>query len=172
MSYGIVLRNSTPGQDAIGVTVTVNVVDASNAVLKTDVSRITGIPASGTYYFGGVVPLDPSAAAPANIAVSVQVESGRPTRLRVPPVSGLTAVDSSGETHVQGQVSNPYTKPMSSLTRITSVVFDAGGNVIGGGVTFPAAPILPADRVKFEMPIAGVTLDRIASVQASVEPET
>ena len=82
-----------------------------------------------------------------------------------------SAVDSSGETHVQGQVSNPYTKPMSSLTRITSVVFDAGGNVIGGGFTFPAAPIPPNARVGFDMPIAGVTLDRIGSVQASVEPE-
>lgn len=30
LSYGVVLRNSTPDRDAIGVTVTVNVVDASN----------------------------------------------------------------------------------------------------------------------------------------------
>jgi hypothetical protein len=171
LGYGIVLRNSTPDRDALGVTVTVNVVDASNGVLTTDVARIAGIAASATYYFGGVVSLDASAA-PANLHVNIQVESGRPTRLRLPPVSGLAAVDSSGATHVQGQVSNPYSRPMSSLTRITSVVFDAGGNVIGGGVTFPAAPIPPGARVGFEMPIAGVALDRIGSVQASVDPET
>jgi hypothetical protein len=117
------------------------------------------------------VPLDASAA-PANLQVNVQVEAGRPARLRLPPVSNLTATaDSSGGAHVQGQLSNPYTKPMSSLTRITSVVFDAAGNVIGGGITFPAAPIPPGARVGFDMPIAGVTLDRIGSVQASVEPQ-
>jgi hypothetical protein len=171
MGYGIVLRNSTPGQDAIGVTVTVNVVDASNGVLKTDTTRIAAIAASTTYYFGGAVPLDASAA-PANLQVNVQVEAGRPARLRLPPVSNLTATaDSSGGAHVQGQLSNPYTKPMSSLTRITSVVFDAAGNVIGGGITFPAAPIPPGARVGFDMPIAGVTLDRIGSVQASAEPQ-
>jgi hypothetical protein len=169
LSYGVVLRNSSPDRDAIGVTVTVNVVDAANGVLKTDTTQITGIPAATTYYLGNALSLD-AGAAPASLAVAVHVDSGQARRLALPPITNVRAIDVSGEAHVDGEFSNPYTKPMSSFTRITSVVFDPAGNVIGGGVTFPAAPVPPSGRVTFDLPVVGVDPARIGSVQGSVEP--
>ncbi len=171
MSYGIVLRNSSPDQDAIRVTVTVSAVDANNRILKSDSSTIEAIPASTTYYFGDYIFLDLSAT-PAKLEINVQTEAGRAKSLILPPVANLRAVDSFGETRVEGEFSNPYSKPISSLARITCVVFDAGGNVIGGGFTYPDADVPPGGRIGFDMNAYGVTLSQVGSVQASVEPET
>jgi hypothetical protein len=46
-------------------------------------------------------------------------------------------VDAGGIVRVQGVVSNQRARPVSTLTHISTVVFDRGGNVIGGGFTFP-----------------------------------
>src|SRR3954453_9541058 len=157
LGYGVVLRDTSATRDAVGVTVTVNVVDAANRVLRTDTSRISGIPAGATYYFGGDVSLD-AGAAPANLQVTARAESDQAKRLAAPPVNGLTAVaDATGRTHLRGALTNPSTKPMSSLTRISGVVLDAAGNVIGGGVTFPFAPVQSREHSEFDLPVTGVT---------------
>src|SRR4051812_15520208 len=170
LGYGVVLRDTSPSRDAVGVTVTVNVVDAANRVLRTDTSRISGIPAGATYYFGGDVSLD-AGAAPANLQVTARAESDQAKRLAAPPVNGLTAVaDATGRTHLRGALTNPSTKPLSSLTRISGVVLDAAGNVIGGGVTFPFAPVQSREHSEFDLPVTGVTTDRIGSVHVSVAP--
>jgi len=166
VGYGIVLRNTATNRDAIGVTLTVNFLDAGGAVLKSEVSRIPGIPAATTSYFGGVVSLDAGTTA-ASLQASVQVEAGQPTRLRPPPVSGVHAVDTGGTVHVEGVVSNQTTRPISTLTRLSAVVFDPAGNVIGGGFTFPAATIQPNEQSQFDITVPGVTIDRVGSAQVS-----
>jgi len=168
LGYGIVLRDTSPTRDAVGVTVTVNVVDAANRVLRTETTRISGLPAGSTYYFGGDVFLD-AGSTPANLQVTARAESDQAKKLQAAPVTGLAAAaDGAGKTHVQGRLTNPsVTKPMSALTRISAVVFDAAGNVIGGGFTFPTAPVQPNDHVDFDLPVTGVTADRIGSVQVS-----
>lgn len=170
LGYGVVLRDTSPTRDVLGVTVTVNVVDAANHVLRTDTSVISGIAAGSTYYFGGDVFLD-AGAVPASLQVTARAAGDQARRLDPPPVLGLTAAaDAAGKTHVHGTLTNPSAKPMSSLARISGVVFDAAGNVIGGGVTFPGAPVGPNDHSDFDLPVPGVTLDRIGSVQVSVAP--
>src|SRR4051812_32973830 len=79
LGYGVVLRDTSSTRDAVGVTVTVNVVDAANRVLRTDTSRISGIPAGETYYFGGDVFLD-AGAAPASLQVTARAESDQAKR--------------------------------------------------------------------------------------------
>jgi hypothetical protein len=78
------------------------------------------------------------------------------------------AVDAGGAAHVQGVVANDTTRPISTLTRISAVAFDPAGNVIGGGYAFPAATIGPNDQGQFDVPLVGVTVDRVASAQVSV----
>lgn len=172
LGYGVVLRNTSATRDAVGVTVTVNVVDAASRVLRTEATRISGIPAGSTYYFGGDVFLDAGSAAPASLQVAARAESDQPKKLEAAPVTGVTgASDAAGKTHVRGEVTNPSrSKPMSALTRISGVVFDASGNVIGGGFTFPTAVVQPNDHLGFDLPVTGVTTDRIGSVQVSVAP--
>jgi hypothetical protein len=167
VGYGIVLRNAAGDRDAVGVTLTVNVLDAGGAALKSEVSRIPGIPAATTFYFGSVVSLDAGTTA-ASLQATVQVGAGQARRLELPPVSAVHAVDAGGAAHVQGVVANDTTRPISTLTRISAVAFDPAGNVIGGGFAFPAATIGPNDQGQFDVPLVGVTVDRVASAQVSV----
>src|SRR5262245_20979850 len=169
VGYGVVLRNTAGDRDALGVTVTVNVLDAGNHVLKTEVTRLAGIPASQTYYFGGVIFLDAGTTA-ASLQASVRVAEGHAKRFKPPDLADLHAIDANGVAHVEGVLGNQGTRPISGLARITGVVFDAAGNVIGGGYTFPTGLVQPNDHVQFDLAVPGVTVDRIGSVQASVEP--
>lgn len=169
VGYGVVLRNTAADRDALGVTVTVNVLDAGNHVLKTEVTRIAGIPAALTYYFGGVVFLDAATTA-VSLQASVRVAAGQAERFRPPDVADVHAVDAAGVAHLEGVLGNEGTRPISALTRITGVVFDPAGNVIGGGYTFPTGLVQPSDHMQFDIAVPGVTVDRIGSVQASVEP--
>jgi hypothetical protein len=166
LGYGIVLRNAAADRDAIGVTLTVNVLDAAGGVLKSDVSRIPGIPAATTSYFGGVVFLDAGTTA-ASLQAKVTVEAGRARHLQPLAVSGVHAVDAGGVLHVQGAVTNQTPRPISTLARISTVVFDAAGNVIGGGFTFPTETIQPNDDGPFDIAVPGVTIDRVGSAQVS-----
>jgi hypothetical protein len=168
VGYGIVLRNTAADRDAVGVTLTVNVLDAGGAALKSEVSRIPGIPAASTYYFGGVVSLA-AGTTPSSLQASVRVESGQASRLKLPQVSGVRAVDAGGTVHVQGTVANDSPRPISTLTRISAVAFDQAGNVIGGGFTFPAATIQPNDDGPFDVPLVGLTVDRVGSAQVSAD---
>jgi hypothetical protein len=171
MAYGIVLRNLSPDQDAIEVEVVVNAVDANNRILESDSARLEAIPAVTTYYLGDYFALD-LGATPAKLEISVRTEAGRAKSLVLPPVANLRATDFYGDTQIAGEFSNPYTKPTSSLARITAVVFDAAGNVIGGGYTYPQASVAPGERIGFEITAYGVNLALVGSIQASVEPET
>jgi hypothetical protein len=167
VGYGIVLRNAAADRDAIGVTLTVKVLDAGGSVLKSEVSRIPGIPATTTSYFGSVVPLDAGTTA-ASVQANVTVEAGQARRSLQPlPVSGVHAVDAGGIVHIQGVVSNQTARPVSTLTRISTVVFDPAGNVIGGGFTFPTETIQPNDDGPFDIAVPGVTIDRVGSAQVS-----
>lgn len=52
VAYGVVLRNVSPDEDALRVSVTVSAVDANNQILKSDSTTIAVIPAAETYYLG------------------------------------------------------------------------------------------------------------------------
>ena len=166
VGYGIVLRNAAADRDAIGLTLTVKVLDAAGAVLTNEVSRIPGIPAATTSYFGSVVPFDAGTTV-ASLQANVTVDDGQAHRLQPLPVSGTHAVDAGGIVHVQGVVSNRTARPLSTLMRISTVVFDPAGNVIGGGFTFPTETIQPNDDGPFDIAVPGVTIDRVGSAQVS-----
>jgi hypothetical protein len=170
MSLGVVLRNVSPDEDALRVQVTVNIVDGSGRILKTNASTISGIPAGSTYYQGDYVFLD-YADTPTRLVITVQVGQRQTKKIgALPPTANLRAVDSFGDTRVEGEFSNPYAQTMSTSARITCAVFDNGGNVIGGGFTYPASSVSPGGRIGFSMGIEGVKLVRVATIQCSVEP--
>ena len=169
--YGLVLHNLSPDQDALDVSVLVNVLDASGAILGSDNVRVNDIPAGATFYAGGDVDYNGSAPA-ASIEATVQVGDHQPKKIGgLPPVSNLRWSDGFSGAEVAGEFSNPYTQPLSSLAEIGVVCFDSAGNVIGGTYTFPPAEVPPGGRAGFSAEIDGLSAARIASCQASVEPE-
>ena len=60
---------------------------------------------------------------------------------------------------------------LSSLARITGVVFDAAGNVIGGGAAYPPATVAPGGHASFTIAALSVPFGGAASAQVSAEPE-
>jgi len=106
------------------------------------------------------------------LEVNVQA-GGHQKRLigTLPPVANIRTSDSFGSLDVIGEFSNPYTQTMSSLARITAVCFDAAGNVIGGGRSYPQAAVPPGGRIGFSVSVEGLSASQIASAQVSVEPD-
>lgn len=109
---------------------------------------------------------------PQRLEITAQVQERAKKSIILPPISNLrVGTDVFGSARVFGEFSNPYTRTMSSFARITVVVFDGTGTVIGGGFTFPDASVPPGGRIGFDTGVGGLTAGQIASVQASVEPE-
>lgn len=167
------MQNVSPDEDALDVEVIVNVLDASGRILETDSNTYEAIPAGATYYGGGDAIYDGSTL-PSRLEVRTQV-GGRQRKAGIvlPPVSNVRVTEGFLGANVLGEVMNASTRSLSSLARITIVCFDAGGNVIGGGSTFPpgSSDIPPGARFAFDASIEGLSASQIASAQVSVEPE-
>ena len=169
VGYGVVLANTSTDQDAGNLTVNVNVLDASARVLTGESNTILVIPAASRYYLGSEVFVT-LAEVPASLEIRVTIGESRPRGAVLPPVANVRVIDDSG-TRVEGELTNPFTQELSSFARITAVVFDAAGNVAGGGFSFPDAAVPPGGRAGFSVRVFGVPISRAASAEVSVEPE-
>jgi uncharacterized membrane protein len=172
VSYGIVLQNTSPDEDARNVTLTVNFLDTNGLIVHAStLSDIGPIPAGATYYYGGGYS-ENGEGLPVRLEVaSAQVTERQPSAIGdFPPVSNVSVTDISGIAHVGGEVTNPYTWTIPDYVDVTAVCFDASGNVIGGGGGKLNASITPGGRTGFDVPIESLTAAQIASVQVSVAP--
>jgi hypothetical protein len=167
--YGIVLRNISPDEDAINVDVTVNILDASGLILETEVDNYIAVPAGTTYYAGGESIFNGQ---PARLEVRVQTrQRQRKSIPGLPTVQNVRVTEGFLGAELSGELANPYSRPLSSLARITFVCLDAAGNAIGGGYTYPETDVPPGARIGFNTFIEGLSASQISSVQVSVEPE-
>jgi hypothetical protein len=139
--YGIVLQNVSPDEDALRVTVLVNIVDAGGRMLKSESDTYEAIPAGATYSAGGES-IFGGTPARLEITTTVGQRQKRSPSLVLPPVSNLRVTSDFLGANAVGEVANPSTtKSLSGLARITFVCLDASGNVIGGGFTYPASAV-------------------------------
>lgn len=170
--YGIVLQNVSPDEDALDVTLLVNILDASGRIVKSESDNYEAIPAGATYYAGGDSIFEGTAA---RLEVTAQTGSSqKKASILMPQVSNARVTGDFLGVNVVGEVMNPSTtRPLSWLSRISVVCFDGAGNVIGGGDGFwPGTSNLPPGaRIGFEISVEGLVAAQIASVQVSVEPE-
>ncbi len=169
--YGVVLRNPSPDEDALRVTVLVNLLAANGSIVDSDSTVIEGIPAGAEYYHGGHAIYN--GAIPATkLEVSVQIGGHQAKRIgSLPPVTNVRWTENFLGTSVAGEFSNPYTQTLSRLARITFVCFRSDGSVVGGGYTYPPAAIPVGGRAGFSGSLEAVPVSSIASCQASIEPE-
>lgn len=171
VGYGAVIRNLSPDEDALGVTVLVNVIGSGGQILESEADRYDAIPATGTYYAGGLILINQGNASVARLEVSVSFRERAKKAITLPLVSNVRVqADAVGIAEVAGELQNTSTKPLSSLSDVTAVVFDAAGNVLGGGWGFLEADVPPGARIGFTVSIAGRSPSEIASAQVSVEP--
>ena len=169
--YGVVLQNASPDEDALNVDVTVNILDASGRILVSDSTTYEAIPAGATYYAGGESMYNGATPA-ARLEVMTRIgEHQKKSIGTLPPVSNVRFSERFSGVDVLGELSNPYTKTLSPIARITAVCFDGSGNVIGGGRGYPSSSVTPGGRIGFDVSIEGLKASQIASAQVSVEPE-
>lgn len=171
LNYGAVIRNLSPDEDALYVTVLVNVIGSNGQILESQSTFYAAIPAATTYYAGDVMLLFDEAPAVARIDVSVSFREGAKKAITLPPVSNVRVQGDQGPARVAGELQNTATTPLSEFAEITAVVFDAAGNVLGGGSRFPGAYVPPGERIGFEIYVWGRTYSEVASAQVSVESE-
>jgi hypothetical protein len=173
VSYGIVLGNSSPENDALDVAIVVNFVDATNRVVATDTPRVGGVSAGSEYYLGGSATI-PDASPVSKLEIVTRIGSQAPKRKLGPSTSGVLVQESLFDAGwvgaVVGQVENDHPTMLLASAQVSTVVFDSGGNVIGGGTGFSTGGLLPGVRAYFSasMGVGAIPQDRVAGAGVSV----
>jgi hypothetical protein len=177
ISYGVVLRNKSENVDALGLTVNVSFVDTLGRSVTTSQSTLTGIPAGGDFYLGGLASSNVSLTV-ASMNVTVTAASSQVHRLVLPPVSGMSLQsDELGDESISGTYTNPYQTAIPSDASIYVVYLGPQGNVVGGDSEFAGAAVEPGQSVAFgfnglesEINSSFVLPSSVSTVEASVDP--
>ena len=175
VSYGAVLHVTSADEDARDVTVLVNVADSANRLLGSTQTRIAVIPAGGTFDLGGALTLRaPAQAARVEVVVRARAAAARP--FQAPETRNVAVVPSTADAQwvgeVDGELDNTRTDATLTAARITVVLLDAAGNVLGGGATTSTLVLPPGARGFFAVAagVGAVESARVASAEVSVVP--
>jgi hypothetical protein len=174
LSYGLVLHNAAP-KDAMSITVQTNFVMGDDHLLGTDSQHVDGIAAGSDYALGNSVSF--SGGAPiVRLEVVIQVGSYATPSIHFPTLANIHLLpqifDPNWLGTVEGELQN--TDPAMTLrsASLSAVVFDAAGNVIGGGTGYAFQPLPPGAREFLQMSSGFdvLTVQNAASVMVSMVP--
>jgi hypothetical protein len=173
LSYGIILHNEAPERDAMNITVQTNFVMGDNNLLGTDSQHITGIAGGSDYALGRMINF-PGSAPITRLEIVVQVEKYVPRALHNATLANIHLVpglfDPSWVGTVEGELQN--TDPVLSLQSadLSAVVFDAAGNVLGGGSGFAFQTLPPGARrfIQLSSGLDAIPWERAASTMVSM----
>jgi hypothetical protein len=175
VSYGAVLHVTSADEDAREVTVLVNVADSANRLLGSAQTSVAVIPAGGTFDLGGALTLRvPAQAARIEVVVRARAAAVRP--FRAPETRNVAVVPSTADAQwvgeVDGELDNTRTDATLTGARITVVLLDAAGNVLGGGAATSTLALPPSTRGFFTVAagVGAVQSARVASAEVSVVP--
>ena len=173
VSYGVLLENLSKTENAVRTSVLVNFVMADNRLIGSASSTIGEIRAGMTHAVGGELQFL-GAAPVVRLEVTVQVgERARPTR-QAPAPGSVRLVGDLFEPafvgSVEGELHNDDRRTLE-FARLSAVILDAQGNVIGGASGFAGSSMPPGARQFFKLTCPpAVPLGNAASAIVSVEP--
>ena len=173
LSYGLILHNDSPTKDAMGVHVQVNFVMGDNNLLGTDSQGIDGIPAGGDFAFGRSVTF-PGAAPITRLEVVIQVDKYAAPSVHNPVLANMHLVPQVYDTKwigtVEGEIQNTDPALLLQSANLSAVVFDANGNILGGGSGFAFQSLPPGARqfVQLSNGFDAIPTEQAASVMVSV----
>jgi hypothetical protein len=175
LSYGLVLRNTSPNADALNIYALVNFVLADNRALGTVTQNVGAIGAGSTFYLGGSMTF-PGLAPVARLEVVLRVRGHQRKRLFTPSVANSVVEGSPSDPgwvgDVAGELVNDDPPWIMQRAQMWAVVFDSAGNVIGGGQGFASAELPPGTREVFKLTqgFNAIPLDKAASAGVSSVP--
>jgi hypothetical protein len=173
VGYGLVLKNTSTSMDAEQVQVTVNLLDASGAVLQTDNQTLNLIPAGGTFYFGGDISVT-KGDKPRKMEAFVDVGSSEAAQYTLPKVSNVrVVVDPYSGLSVKGQVKNDLDATLSQFALIGCVLFDANDKVVGGGFAYLNGNLRSGRTAAFEVlnGASATPASKVKRAEASMDNE-
>jgi len=147
VGYGLVLKNTSTSMDAEELQVTVSLLDKSGAVVQTENTTLSLIPAGDTWYFGGMLMVN-KGDKPRQMEAFVDVGASEAAQYKLPTVTNVRVVkDQFMGVSVKGQVKNEWKDAaLSTNARIDRVLFDANDQVVGGGFGYLNSNLPPAER--------------------------
>ena len=174
VSYGVVLSNPSPEKDALAISVIINFIDATDRVVQTKTETIAAIGAGTDFYLGGGTSI-PDSTPVATLEIVTRV-GGQDMAAKLGPPSSDVLVqqakyDPGWVGAVVGQVENDHpTMMLSAHASISTVIFDASGNVLGGSRGSSTGDLLPGVRAYWSASSGAnsVPIDRAASAGVSV----
>jgi hypothetical protein len=172
VSYGVILQNTSPNQDALQVYALVNFVGPDSKLVGSATTNIAGIPAGQQFALGGDITF-PAAVPPiARLEIVVHIDRRQPHALKLATISNIylepSVLEPAWLGAVDGEVSNPEAALLLENTSLSTVVFDADGNVIGGGTGFAGAPLPPGSREFFKIMMGNdIAMSKAASAMIS-----
>lgn len=173
VSYGVVLHNPSPENDALEVTVLVNFVDSTNRVVDTDTQRIGAIGAGSEFYLGGSTSI-PDASPVSTLEIVTRIGSQAPKHKLGPPTSDVLVQESRFDQGwvgaVVGQIQNDHPSMLITNAKVSTVVYDSAGNVIGGTQGSTTGGLLPDVRAYFSASsgASSIPIELAASAGVSV----
>ncbi len=174
VSYGVVLTNVSPENDALDLSVHVNMLDSTGVIRRTDVRTVSAIGAKGTYYLGGSVTVPEHWIPISTLEIKIAIGSQRAKALWTPQLSDYRIVAAQ---HDPGFVSTVFFQALNdqplyvfSRPSISTVVFDSGGAVLGGGTGYGMTQLAPGIRAQYDasLGLTAIPIDRAASAGVSV----
>jgi hypothetical protein len=175
-SYGLMLHNTSPTQDAMNVYVLVNMVAANGELVGTATRTVNVIGAGQTFALGDSMSLRTQVAV-AKLELTIRLGGHQLKQAHnLPEFANVRIIPSQFEPgwvgEVDGEVLN--TTPLMTLmsSRLSIVLLDAAGVPVGGGTGYTASPLPSGSRMVFlaSSGFTSVPLDRALTPVISVEP--
>ena len=176
VSYGVVLKNTSPNANALKVSIQVNFVMADSNLVGTATQSIPLINAGSTFNYAGSLAF-PGAAPVAKLEFVIIVGAREKSR-KVPNPSLANVAwipqqfDPIWTAWVQGEVINSHPSYTLKNTQLSAVLFDAEGNVLGGATGSAYNVLPPGTRQVFKLTgsVDAVPYAKVASVDISLTP--
>jgi hypothetical protein len=147
-SYGVVLRNSSTDLGAMGVTVTVNLLDSVGTVISTETAEVAAIPPSSEFGVAGSSSIEGEQVA--RLEIIAEATEGDETPPELPTAGSVRLIDGDFGREARVEIANTLTEPLSSIADVFFLFRNTSGKIIGGEQTFPDADIPPSGRAAVE----------------------
>jgi hypothetical protein len=176
VSYGFMLKDTSAHEDAENVYLLINFVSATGELLGTVTKSVALISAGQTYAFGDSMKLRTQVPV-TKLEVTIKVQAHEPTKARAYPhfvnVRILPATADPGwVSEVDGEVVNDTSPQTLTRAKLSIVLLDASGQIVGGGTGITFSPLPSGSRMVFiaSSGFSGVPLAEAVVPVISVEP--